>query len=46
MLTTTEIAVTVTIWVLTTAGAFFSIRAALRRRKAATNSDKVQDPAS
>ncbi len=33
MLTITEIAVTVTIWVLTAAGACFGIRAALRRRK-------------
>ncbi|MDD2851074.1 MAG: hypothetical protein PHY09_04135 [Desulfuromonadaceae bacterium] len=31
MLTTTEIAVTATIWVLTTAGLFFGIRGVLRR---------------
>lgn len=33
MLTTTEIAVTVTIWVLTISGCFFGIRAFLRRRR-------------
>jgi len=33
MLTTSEIAVTATIWVLTTTGGFFGIRAALRRKK-------------
>lgn len=33
MLTTSEIAATATIWVLTAAGAFFGGRAALRRKK-------------
>jgi hypothetical protein len=33
MITTSEAAVTITIWVLTAAGAFFGSRAALRRRK-------------
>lgn len=32
MLTTSETAVTITIWVLTAAGAFFGSRAAWRRR--------------
>lgn len=33
MITTSETAVTITIWVLTAAGTFFGARAALRRRK-------------
>jgi hypothetical protein len=33
MLTTSETAVTATIWVLTAAGGFFGTRAALRRKK-------------
>jgi len=33
MITTSEIAVTVTIWVLTVCGAFFGIRAAWRRKR-------------
>lgn len=33
MTTTSEIAVTVTIWILTAAGMFFGLRAAWRRRK-------------
>jgi len=33
MLTTTEIAATITIWVLTLAGLFFGSRAVWRRRK-------------
>ncbi|WP_168206014.1 hypothetical protein [Geobacter sp. FeAm09] len=33
MVTTSEIAVTATIWALTAAGGFFGIRAALRRRR-------------
>jgi len=33
MITTSEIAVTITIWVLTLAGLFFGSRAAWRRRK-------------
>jgi len=33
MLTISEIAVTVTIWILTIAGLFFSIRAVLRKNK-------------
>ena len=34
MLTTSEIVVTVTIWMLTAVGGFFGIRAAVRRKKA------------
>jgi hypothetical protein len=33
MLTTSEIVVTVTIWILTAVGGFFGIRAVVRRRK-------------
>lgn len=33
MLTTTEIAVTITIWFLTISGAYFGLRAVVRRRK-------------
>jgi hypothetical protein len=33
MITTSELAVTITIWVLTAAGVFFGSRAAWRRRK-------------
>ena len=33
MITTSEIAVTITIWVLTASGTFFGTRAAWRRRK-------------
>lgn len=33
MITTSEIAVTVTIWLLTGTGMFFGARAALRRKK-------------
>ncbi len=33
MITTSETAVTITIWVLTAAGIFFGTRATLRRRK-------------
>lgn len=33
MITTSELAVTITIWVLTAAGTFFGTRAGLRRRK-------------
>jgi hypothetical protein len=33
MITTSETAVTITIWVLTAAGGFFGTRAAWRRRK-------------
>ena len=33
MITTSEIAVTITIWVLTASGAFFGTRAVWRRRK-------------
>ena len=33
MITTSEIAVTITIWVLTVCGAFFGSRAVWRRRK-------------
>ena len=40
MLTISEIAVTITIWVLTSAGCFFGIRAMLRRRKQRGSNDK------
>lgn len=40
MMTISEIAVTITIWVLTAAGCFFGIRAALRRRKERSNGHK------
>jgi len=33
MITTSEIAVTITIWILTAAGAFFGTRAVWRRRR-------------
>lgn len=33
MLTTSEVAVNVTIWVLTASGSFFGIRGVLRRKK-------------
>lgn len=33
MITTSEVAVTATIWTLTAAGGFFGIRAALRKNK-------------
>lgn len=33
MITTSEIAVTATIWVLTAAGGFFGIKAAVRRKR-------------
>lgn len=33
MITTSEVAVTATIWTLTAAGGFFGIRAALRKKK-------------
>jgi hypothetical protein len=33
MITTSELAVTITIWILTAAGAFFGTRAVWRRRK-------------
>lgn len=33
MITTSEVAVTITIWVLTAAGAFFGSRAVVRRRR-------------
>jgi len=37
MMTTSEIAVTVTIWVLTATGSFFGIRAKLRRKRQEKN---------
>lgn len=40
MLTISEIAVTITIWVLTAAGCFFGVRATLRRRKQRKTGDK------
>ena len=41
MFTASEIVVTATIWVLTAAGGFFSIRAAVRRKRGKTRVDKV-----
>ena len=40
MITTSEIAVTVIIWILTAIGVFFGTRAALRRRKLKCDSKK------
>ncbi len=37
MLTSSEIVVTVTIWILTAVGGFFGIRAAVRRKKGKRN---------
>jgi hypothetical protein len=43
MITTSECAVTITIWVLTLAGAFFGIRATwLRRRQKRADGEKQQ----
>ncbi len=41
MLTSSEIVVTATIWVLAAAGGFFGIRAALRRKKGKVRVDKT-----
>ncbi|WP_281415538.1 hypothetical protein [Pelotalea chapellei] len=41
MITTSEIAVTITIWVLTLAGVFFGSRAAWRRRKKKKRGEKI-----
>lgn len=43
MVTTSEIAVTATIWVLTATGGFFGTRAALRRKKANVRVDKINN---
>ena len=43
MLTTSESAVTITIWVLTAAGTFFGSRAAWRRR-VKKRADKTKSP--
>jgi hypothetical protein len=40
MITTSEIAVTVTIWVLTGTGGFFGIRAALRKKRSKSEAVK------
>ena len=47
MLTTSEAAVTITIWVLTASGTFFGGRAAWRRRRQrnALKNQQVQHPA-
>lgn len=44
MITTSEIAVTVTIWVLTAAGTFFGTRAACRRRKQKRADERKAQP--
>lgn len=41
MITTSEIAVTATIWVLTAAGGFFGTRAALRKKRLSVRSLKA-----
>lgn len=41
MFTASEVVVTATIWVLTAAGGFFGIRAAVRRKKEKNRSDKT-----
>ena len=41
MLTTSEIAVTTAIWVLTATGGFFGIRAAVLRNKVKKLADKI-----
>ena len=41
MFTSSEIVVTATIWVLTAAGGFFGVRAALRRKKGKVRVDKT-----
>lgn len=43
MLTTSEIAVTATIWTLTASGGFFGIRAALRKKRSKRKNVKVGD---
>lgn len=45
MITTSEVAVTATIWALTAVGGFFGVRAALRRKKSKCD-DKKTAPAS
>ena len=42
MITTSEIAVTITIWVLTLSGVFFGGRAAWRRRKQKRTKERKQ----
>lgn len=44
MITTSEIAVTITIWVLTAAGAFFGGRAVWRRRKQRRSEERKPQP--
>jgi len=44
MLTTSESAVTITIWVLTAAGTFFSTRAVWRRRMQKRGEKRKRDP--
>lgn len=46
MITTSEIAVTITIWVLTASGAFFGTRAAWRRRRLKCTLKREQPPRS
>jgi hypothetical protein len=44
MMTTSESAVTITIWILTAAGTFFGTRAAWRRRKQRRANRQKRDP--
>jgi hypothetical protein len=44
MITTSEIAVTFTIWVLAASGTFFGTRAVWRRRKLRNRGKEVQPP--
>ena len=42
MITTSELAVTITIWILTASGASFGTRAAWRRRKQKRTEERTQ----
>jgi hypothetical protein len=44
MITTSELAATITIWVLTASGAFFGGRAAWRRRRQKREAQRKTDP--
>ena len=46
MITTSELAVTITIWILTAAGAFFGSRADWRRRRQKRAAERADRPRS
>lgn len=46
MITTSEIAVTITIWTLTAAGTFFGTRAVWRRRRQKRADERARQPRS